>query len=39
MAAGRLYGVRLDGFWMHIGTPAALEAAESAIVYGAPRPE
>jgi MurNAc alpha-1-phosphate uridylyltransferase len=39
MAAGRLYGVRLDGFWMHIGTPAALEAAESAIVYGVPRPE
>jgi len=39
MAAGRLYGVRLDGFWMHIGTPAALEAAERAIVYGAPRPE
>ena len=26
--AGRLYGVRLDGVWMHIGTPDALETAE-----------
>lgn len=25
---GRLYGLRLDGVWMHIGTPGALEAAE-----------
>ena len=25
---GRLYGLRLDGVWMHIGTPDALEAAE-----------
>ena len=39
MTAGRLYGVRLDGFWMHIGTPAALEEAEEALVYGEPRPE
>lgn len=39
IAAGRLFGVRLDGFWMHIGTPAALEQAEDALVYGEPRPE
>lgn len=25
---GRLFGIRLDGVWMHIGTPDALEAAE-----------
>lgn len=25
---GRLYGVRLDGLWMHIGTPQALSEAE-----------
>jgi N-acetyl-alpha-D-muramate 1-phosphate uridylyltransferase len=27
----RLYGVRLDGIWMHIGTPAAVTAAEARI--------
>lgn len=26
---GRLFGIRLDGFWMHIGTPGALTEAES----------
>ena len=26
---GRLFGMRLDGFWMHIGTPDALAEAES----------
>jgi MurNAc alpha-1-phosphate uridylyltransferase len=26
--AGRLYGVRMDGKWMHIGTPAARDEAE-----------
>jgi MurNAc alpha-1-phosphate uridylyltransferase len=26
--AGRLYGVRQDGVWMHIGSPDALKAAE-----------
>jgi N-acetyl-alpha-D-muramate 1-phosphate uridylyltransferase len=31
IAAGRMYGLRLDGTWMHIGTPAAIEAAEKAI--------
>jgi MurNAc alpha-1-phosphate uridylyltransferase len=25
---GRLYGVRLEGVWMHVGSPEALEAAE-----------
>jgi len=25
---GRLYGARLEGVWMHVGTPDALEAAE-----------
>jgi N-acetyl-alpha-D-muramate 1-phosphate uridylyltransferase len=25
---GRLYGVRLDGLWMHVGTPEALTEAE-----------
>jgi len=30
--AGRLYGLRLDGTWMHVGTPAAIQAAEAAIL-------
>ena len=25
---GRLYGVRLEGLWMHVGTPEALTEAE-----------
>jgi MurNAc alpha-1-phosphate uridylyltransferase len=25
---GRLYGIRLDGLWMHVGTPDALTEAE-----------
>ncbi|HWM80801.1 MAG TPA: nucleotidyltransferase family protein [Pseudolabrys sp.] len=29
--AGRLYGLRLDGVWMHVGTPEAIVAAEAAI--------
>jgi MurNAc alpha-1-phosphate uridylyltransferase len=29
--AGRLYGQRLEGTWMHVGTPAAIQAAEAAI--------
>lgn len=28
---GRLYGVRLDGLWLHVGTPQAIHEAESAI--------
>jgi len=27
--AGRLYGIRHDGVWMHVGTPAALAEAEA----------
>jgi MurNAc alpha-1-phosphate uridylyltransferase len=30
-AAGRLHGVRLEGVWMHIGTPAALAEAEAVL--------
>ena len=27
--AGRLYGVRLDGVWIHVGTPEAVKEAEA----------
>ena len=27
--AERLFGLRLDGIWMHVGTPAALAEAET----------
>ena len=30
--AGRLYGLRLEGVWMHVGTPDAVKAAEGAIL-------
>ena len=29
--ATRLYGLRLEGVWMHVGTPEAVAAAEAAI--------
>jgi MurNAc alpha-1-phosphate uridylyltransferase len=29
---GRLYGLRLEGLWMHVGTPDAIGAAEEAIL-------
>jgi MurNAc alpha-1-phosphate uridylyltransferase len=29
--AGRLFGLRLEGTWMHVGTPEAIKAAEAAI--------
>jgi MurNAc alpha-1-phosphate uridylyltransferase len=29
--AGRLHGLRLEGIWMHVGTPDAIALAESAI--------
>jgi len=29
--AGRLYGLRLEGLWMHVGTPDAIDSAEAAI--------
>jgi MurNAc alpha-1-phosphate uridylyltransferase len=28
---GRLFGQRLDGQWLHVGTPAAIDDAEHAI--------
>ena len=30
--AGRLCGLRLEGLWMHVGTPEAVHAAEKAIL-------
>jgi MurNAc alpha-1-phosphate uridylyltransferase len=29
--AGRLHGLRLEGVWMHVGTPEAVAAAEAAL--------
>jgi MurNAc alpha-1-phosphate uridylyltransferase len=29
---GRLFGLRLEGVWMHVGTPEAIAAAEEAIL-------
>ncbi len=34
-AAGRLHGVRLEGVWMHVGTPEAIAQAEAAIAASA----
>jgi NDP-sugar pyrophosphorylase family protein len=31
IASGRLHGLRLEGTWMHVGTPEAVGAAEAAI--------
>jgi N-acetyl-alpha-D-muramate 1-phosphate uridylyltransferase len=33
--AGRFYGLRLEGVWMHVGTPDAIAAAERAILSSA----
>src|SRR5215470_18174506 len=33
--AGRLCGLRLEGVWMHVGTPEAVRAAEKTILAGA----
>ncbi len=33
--ADRLYGLRLEGLWMHVGTPDAVKAAEAAILASA----
>ncbi|MGY2052206.1 nucleotidyltransferase family protein [Methylobacterium sp. JK268] len=30
-ARGRLHGLRLDGQWLHVGTPEALQAAEERV--------
>lgn len=35
IAADRLFGLRLEGVWMHVGTPEAVQAAEAAISAGA----
>jgi MurNAc alpha-1-phosphate uridylyltransferase len=35
IAAGRFYGLRLEGVWMHVGTPEAIAAAEAAILASA----
>jgi MurNAc alpha-1-phosphate uridylyltransferase len=31
---GRLYGVAMDAFWMHVGDPAARDAAEARLAAG-----
>jgi N-acetyl-alpha-D-muramate 1-phosphate uridylyltransferase len=31
ISKGRLYGLRLEGIWMHVGTPQALAEAEAAL--------
>jgi MurNAc alpha-1-phosphate uridylyltransferase len=28
---GRLYGLRLEGFWLHVGTPGAIAGAEARL--------
>jgi MurNAc alpha-1-phosphate uridylyltransferase len=35
IATGRLHGLRLEGVWMHVGTPEAVKAAEDAILASA----
>jgi len=34
-AQGRLHGLRLEGLWMHVGTPAAIAEAEAAVIASA----
>lgn len=34
-ATGRLHGVRLDGIWLHVGTPETIPIAEAAIARSA----
>jgi MurNAc alpha-1-phosphate uridylyltransferase len=34
-AAGRLHGLRMEGVWMHVGTPEAIKEAEAAIAASA----
>jgi MurNAc alpha-1-phosphate uridylyltransferase len=33
--SGRLYGLRLEGVWMHVGSPDAVAAAEAALASAA----
>ena len=35
IAAGRLYGLRLDGQWLHVGTPDSVKAADLRIAASA----
>lgn len=35
LAKGRLYGLRLDGVWLHVGTPDAIPQAEAALAASA----
>ena len=35
IARGRLYGLRLDGLWLHVGTPPSIAEAERAILTSA----
>jgi MurNAc alpha-1-phosphate uridylyltransferase len=30
----RLFGLRLDGEWLHVGTPEAIAEAETQLAYG-----
>jgi MurNAc alpha-1-phosphate uridylyltransferase len=32
---GRLHGLRLEGIWMHVGTPDAIKEAEAALIQNA----
>ena len=33
IARGRVYGIVLDGLWMHVGTPDALAKAEERVAH------
>jgi MurNAc alpha-1-phosphate uridylyltransferase len=35
IASGRLYGMRLDGEWLHVGTPESIPAAEQRLAASA----
>ena len=35
IAGGRLFGMRMDGQWLHVGTPEAIHEAETAIAESA----
>ncbi len=35
IASGRLYGLRMDGIWLHVGTPEAIAEAETSIALSA----
>ncbi|WP_181708609.1 nucleotidyltransferase family protein [Chthonobacter rhizosphaerae] len=35
IADGRLHGMRMDGIWLHVGTPEAIREAETAIALSA----